>query len=91
MQKLLQNINIGKNLQNLRLQKKLSQKDMVVKLDLRGRNMSVTAYGHIEQGRKNIFVSDLILFKEILGVKFDDFFEGLTVEYEAIPEKEEEE
>lgn len=52
---------------------------MVVKLELRGRNMSCGAYGHIEQGIRNIFISDLILFKEILGVKFDDFFEGLEV------------
>lgn len=78
MQKFLQDVHIGDNLQRLRKQQNLSQSDMVTKLQLSGRSMSRANYAHIEQGIRNIYVSDLILFKEILNVKYEAFFEGLT-------------
>ena len=76
MQKLLQDVNIGKNLQKLRKSRNLSQSEMIVKLQLLGRSMSRANYAHIEQGIRNIYVSDLILFKEILNVEFKEFFEN---------------
>lgn len=78
MQKLLQDMHLGKNLQAIRKSRNLSQSDMVIKLQLAGRAMSRAQYAHIEQGIKNIYISDLVLFKEILNVSFDDFFKGLT-------------
>lgn len=78
MQKLLQDVDFGKNLQRLRESRHLSQYDMVIKLELRGRAMSRAQYAHIEQGVRNIYISDLIMIKEILGVDYADFFEGLT-------------
>ena len=78
MQKLLQDIEFGKNLKALRKSRGLSQYDMAAKLQLLGRNMSRAQYALIEQGRRNLFISDLILFKEILNVDYSDFFEGLT-------------
>lgn len=78
MQKLLQDVHIGANLKQLRLSKGLSQTDMVTRLQLYGRNMSRATYAHIEQGVRNIYISDLILIKEILGVSFDDFFSGIS-------------
>ena len=78
MQKLLQDIEFGKNLKSLRKSRGLSQYDMAAKLQLLGRNMSRAQYALIEQGRRNLFISDLILFKEILNVDYSDFFGGLT-------------
>lgn len=78
MQKFLQDVNIGNNLQRLRKNRNLSQYDMVTKLQLLGRSMSRANYAHIEQGIRNIFISDLILFKEILDVDYEAFFEGLA-------------
>lgn len=77
MQKLLQDVSFGKNLQNLRKARNLSQKDMVVKLELLGRTMTRANYAHIEQGVRNVYISDLILFKKILNVDYEKFFEGL--------------
>lgn len=77
MQKFLQDVNFGDNLQRLRQARNLSQYDMVAKLQLLGRNMSRANYAHIEQGVRNIYISDLILFKEILNVSYEEFFEGL--------------
>ena len=78
MQKFLQDVHIGDNLQRLRLARNLSQYDMVAKLQLLGRNMSRANYAHIEQGVRNIYISDLMLFKEILNVRYEEFFEGLN-------------
>ena len=77
MQKFLQDVHIGANLQRLRQNRNLSQTDMVTKLQLLGRSMSRANYAHIEQGIRNIYVSDLILFREILDVSYEEFFEGL--------------
>lgn len=80
MQKLIQDIHIGQNLQRLRKQRGLSQYDMAVKMELEGRAMSRATYAHIEQGIRNVFVSDMILFKRILDVNYDEFFQGLEPE-----------
>ena len=77
MQKLINDLNFGKNLQRLRKENHLSQYEMVAKLQLQGRDMSRAQYAHIEQGRRNLFISDLILFKQILNVDYADFFENL--------------
>lgn len=78
MQKFLQDVHIGNNLQRLRQARNLSQSDMVAKLQLLGRNMSRANYAHIEQGIRNIYISDLILIKEILNISYEEFFEGLN-------------
>gem|GEM_PF-98759 len=78
MQKILQDVHIGANIQRLRKSRGYSQTDMVTKLQLSGRSMSRANYAHIEQGVRNIYVSDLILFKEIFDVDFEEFFKGLT-------------
>ena len=77
MQKLLQNCPFGDRLRTLREARNLSQYDIVRELALRGRSMSRASYAHIEQGVRNIFITDLILLKEILQVSYEDFFNGL--------------
>ncbi len=82
MEKIKQDLSIGKNIQKLRKDRHLSQKDVTIQLNLRGRMISVSGYAHIEQGRQNLYVSDLIMLKEILNVPYEAFFEGLTPEKE---------
>ena len=77
MQKFLQDVHIGQNLQRLRIERHLSQKDMVSKLALLGRTMSRANYA-IEQGVRNVYISDFILFKEILNVSYEELFRGLN-------------
>mgnify|MGYP002566884275 CR=1 FL=1 len=79
MQKLLQDIHIGGNLQRLRKARGLSQSDMVTKLQLLGRSMSRANYAHIEQGVRNLYVSDLLLFKAILDTPYEEFFRDLPL------------
>jgi len=77
MSKILQDISIGENLQKLRKTKNLTQTELCAKLDLAGRPMLQSTYAQIETGIRNIFVSDLITIKEILGVEYDEIFENL--------------
>ncbi|GFI55571.1 hypothetical protein IMSAG013_00619 [Clostridiales bacterium] len=82
MEKIKQDLNIGRNIQRIRKSRKMSQKDVTIQMNLHGRMISVSGYAHIEQGRQNLYVSDLIMLKEILDVPYEAFFEGL------LPDKE---
>ena len=68
MEKIKQDLNIGRNIQRIRKSRKMSQKDVTIQMNLHGRMISVSGYAHIEQGRQNLYVSDLIMLKEILDV-----------------------
>ena len=77
MQKILMDSQLGRNIQKIRESRKMSQADVVRELQLKGRSISVSHYGHIEQCRKNIYAKDLALLKLIFAVDYDEFFAGL--------------
>lgn len=78
MTKLLSDRSFGQNLQRIRNSCNMSQADVVRELNLLGRGISVTQYGHIEQGRGNIFVTDLVLLQRIFQVDYSEFFKDLV-------------
>ncbi len=67
-------INIGKNIKNLREKKKLSQADVLARLQLMGVQISVYSFSKIENGRQNPTVSLLSALTEILGCDYNAFF-----------------
>ena len=76
--KIKQDISIGKNIKRLRKPTKLSQEQVVGKLELMGISMSREVYSKIEQGRYSIKVSLLLALKELYQVdSFDEFFKDL--------------
>ncbi|MGL5434532.1 MAG: helix-turn-helix domain-containing protein [Lachnospiraceae bacterium] len=77
MSKIIQDVSIGTNIQKLRKAKGFTQKDLCAKLDLASRPMIQSTLAQIETGSRNIFASDLIAIKRILGISFDELFEGL--------------
>ena len=77
MTKLLQDVGIGTNLKRLRTARRLTQENLCAKMTLRGRPMSQSAYSQIESGARNIFISDLIVLKEIYNVPYDEFFRDI--------------
>lgn len=77
MVKLLQDYSIGKNIQILRLNAHMTQVNLVVAMADQGRAMSIHTLSQIENGRRNIFVSDLIRLKLIFDVSFDEFFKDM--------------
>ena len=68
MAKLLQDCNIGSNIQKLRVSRGMTQADLVAALDEYGKEMSMSTLSQIENGKRNIFVSDLIRIKMVLDV-----------------------
>lgn len=78
MSKVLQDINLGANIQQLRKMRGLTQNDVCAQLALCGRPMLQSTYAQIETGARNIYVSDLIAIKKILRVSYDEIFQNLT-------------
>ena len=73
MQWILQDIPIGRNIQAIRIEKKLTQEQVVAKLQLMG-SMSRSTLANIEVGRRNIKASDLRALKTLFDVDYDMFF-----------------
>ncbi len=75
-----QDISIGPNLKTLRLQNKLSQEDVAIRLQIMGFSMmSREIISQIERGRHNIRVSILLALKEIYNATFDDIFADVAL------------
>ena len=68
-EKIKQDISIGKNLHRLRKQAGLSQ--------VMGLPVSREIISQMELGRYSIRVSVLIALKQIYGVSYEEFFQGL--------------
>lgn len=68
------NINIGKNIADLRKAKNIKQTDMVVKLQLIGEDISIYSYNRIEKGTQNPTVSFLFACCKILDCDMNRLF-----------------
>ena len=77
MQKVRPDLDIGKNIQNIRKNNNLTQDQTVAKLNLYGIAISKSSYAKIETNRMNIKVSELIALKIIFKTEYADFFLGL--------------
>lgn len=77
MTKILQDVNVGKNLQKIRKARNLTQNDVCIQMQMSGRPMIQSTYAQIESGSRNIFASDLIALKTILNTTYDEIFQDL--------------
>ena len=75
MQWILQDIPIGRNIQNIRMKKNMTQAEVVGQLQLMGSSMSRSTLANIEQGRRNIKASDLKALQKLFDVDYEEFFE----------------
>ncbi len=71
--------NIGSNIQAARYAKKMTQDEVIAKLQLMQINISRSTYAKIETNRINIRVTELIALSKILGVDYNYFFQDLTI------------
>lgn len=74
MTKIILDFSIGEKLRHYRSLKRYSQMDVVRKANLLGSTMSESTYSKIEQGTRNIFASDLVILKIVLGFSYEDLF-----------------
>ena len=77
MQKLRPDLNIGGNIQKIRYDRKLTQDQVIAKMNLMGIQISKSTYAKLETNRMNIKVSELVAMKEIFHAEYQDFFVGL--------------
>ena len=75
MQWILHDIPIGRNIQNIRIRKNMTQLELITKMQLMGSNMSRSTLANIETGRRNVKASDLKALKIIFDVSYEEFFE----------------
>ena len=75
MQWILQDIPIGRNIQNIRMKKNMTQAEVVGQLQLMGSSMSRSTLANIESGRRNIQASDLKALQKLFDVDYEEFFE----------------
>lgn len=78
MQKIKQDLSIGKNMKELREKAGLTQEQAVAKLQLEGLGVSREMLSQMERGGYNVAVSVLIALKRIYKVpSFDYFFNNI--------------
>ena len=74
MQWILQDVPIGRNIQNIRMNKNMTQQEVVSKVQLMGSIMSRSTLANIETGRRNIKASDLKALQAVFNVDYKEFF-----------------
>ena len=79
MAKLKLDMDLGSNLQKLRLRTGMSQEKVVAELQLMGFNLHRVALSRMERNDYNIRVSELLALKKIYKATFEEIFDGLTI------------
>ena len=74
MQWILQDIPLGRNIQTIRMERNMTQTQVVRQLQLMGSDMSRSTLANIEVGRRNIKASDLKALKVLFDVDYTAFF-----------------
>ena len=77
-QKIKSNITLGHNLRKLRKERKITQEQMVARMQLLGINISRSIYSQIECGTYNIKVTELAALKTSLDVDYNTLFQGIS-------------
>lgn len=62
---------LGQNLRRLRMERNLSQEQVSAQLQVRGCDVTRSAYAKIEVGQRHIYVDELKAMKEILAVSYE--------------------
>ena len=65
---------IGNNIRDLRMSKKMTQEDLATQLQLNGSDITRSALAKIEVGQRHIYADEIILFKKILNISYEELF-----------------
>ena len=77
MQKIRPDLDIGGNIQKMRYHSKLTQDQVIARLNLMGIPISKSTYAKLETNRMNIKVSELLALAQIFHCNVSDFFQNL--------------
>lgn len=65
-------INIGYNIKRIRTGKKMKQKELLERMQLKGLNISREILSQIERGKHHVTATQLKTIKEILDTTYDE-------------------
>lgn len=65
---------VGQNIRELRERQDLTQDMLSARLQVNGCDITRSALAKMEVGQRHIYVDELILIKDILGVTFEELF-----------------
>ncbi len=65
---------LGQNIRKLRMKRKLSQEQISAQMQVRGCDITRSAFAKMEVGQRHIYPDELKIIKEILAVSFDELF-----------------
>ena len=65
---------MGQNIRKIRIEKGLTQEQLSAKMQVSGCDITRSALAKIEVGQRHIYLDEIKLFKEILGIGFDELF-----------------
>lgn len=65
---------VGRNIRTLREHNGMTQEVLATKLQLQGCDITRSAVAKIEVGQRHLYVDEIILLKEILGVSYEELF-----------------
>ena len=66
---------IGDNLRRIRESRNMTQNEASAKLQLEGCDITRSALAKIEVGQRHLYPDEIILFKQIYNVSYDEIFE----------------
>lgn len=77
MQKIRKDAILGHNIRSMRVEARLTQEQVVTRMQLAGCDISRSIYSQMEGGTYNIRATELAALREIFGVDYNAFFEGI--------------
>lgn len=66
---------VGKNIERMRKERGISQKDFIAKIQTMGCDMNPTSYSKLEGQVRNAYDKEIYVIAKILGVKMEDLFQ----------------
>ena len=65
---------VGKNIERLRKEKGIKQKDIIAQIQVMGCDMNPTSYSKLEGQIRNVTDKELYVIAKILGVQIEELF-----------------
>lgn len=67
---------VGRNIERLRKEQRIKQKDFIAKIQTLGCDMNPTSYSKLEGQLRSATDKEIFVIAKILGVAMEDLFEG---------------
>ena len=65
---------LGQNIRRLRMERGLSQEQVAAQMQVRGCDVTRSAFAKIEAGQRHIYPDELMHLRSIFGVAYDEMF-----------------